>query len=45
MSLQPDEMASPIGFGAQAVVGKLLLYSISVMNGSYISLCFIYSYR
>jgi len=34
MSLQPDEMASRVGFGPWAVVWRLLLYSIGVMKGS-----------
>jgi len=45
MSLQPDEMASRVGFGPWVVVSRLLLYSIGVMNGSYILLCFIYTHR
>jgi len=34
MSLQPDEMVSRVGFGPRAVVWKLLLCSIGMMNGS-----------
>ena len=40
MSLQPDGMASRVGFGPLAVVWRLLLYSIGVMNGSYIVICY-----
>jgi len=45
LSLQPNEMASRIGFGPWAIAWRLLLYSISVMNDSYILLCVIYTYR
>ena len=45
MPLQPDKMASRVGLGPRAVVWRLLLYSIGVTNGSYILLCFIYTYR
>jgi len=43
MSLQQDEMASRVGFGPRSVVWRFLLYSIGVMNGSYILFCFIYT--
>ena len=36
-------MASRVGFGPWSVVWRFLLYSIGVMNGSYILFCFIYT--
>jgi len=45
MSLQLDEMVSRVGFGPRAVGWRLLHYSTSVMIGSCILLCFIYTYR